>query len=368
MVNEEKNRKMRIFIDIGHPAHVHYFRNFIRLMQAKGHEFFVSARKRSIIHYLLNHFNISFYDRGKGKKGILGKLWYMFIADIKLYYQAKRFKPDVFISFASPYAAQVSWMLGKPHIVLDDTEHARFGQMFYKPFSTTFLNPGCFHKDFGTRQIRFNSFTELFYLHPNYFSPDIRILSLLNIKRTEKYVLLRFVSWEANHDLGHSGLNLNTRKQLVNLFIEKGYKVFISSESDSIDPVFVPYLINIPPEQMHDVLKYCELFVSESGTMASEAAILATPVVYVNSLPLMGYLEDEQNAGLLFHFPTSERVVEKVNEILSMPDFNEVFKTRSHRMLEDKIDVTSFLVWFIENYPQSITTMKENPEYQDRFS
>jgi len=358
---------MRIFIDIGHPAHVHYFRNFIRLMQEKGHEFFVSARERSIIHYLLIHFNISFYNRGKGKNGILGKLWYMLIADIKLFYQAKRFRPDIFISFASPYAAQVSWILGKPHIVLDDTEHARFGHMLYKPFSTIFLNPRCFQKDFGPQQIRFNSFTELFYLHSNYFLPDKEIKSLLNIKQDEKYVLLRFVSWEANHDFGHSGLNMNTRKELINLFIEKGYKVFISSESDRIDPVFEPYLINIPPERMHDVLKYCELLVSESGTMASEAAILATPVVYVNSLPLMGYLEEEQKAGLLFHFPSSKRVLEKVNEILSIPDFKEVFNSRCQKMLDDKIDVTSFLVWFIENYPESFRIIKENPDYQDRF-
>lgn len=358
---------MRIFIDIGHPAHVHYFRNFIRLMQAKEHEFFVSARDRSVIHYLLNHFKIVFYNRGKGKNGIFGKLWYLLIADIRLYFQAKKFKPDIFVSFASPYAAHVSRMLGKPHIVLDDTEHARFGQMLYKPFSTIFFNPKCFRKDFGPRQIRFNSFTELFYLHANHFSPDNRILSQLNLKPGEKYVMLRFVSWEANHDSGHSGLNMITRKLLVNMCIGKGYKVFISNESDKIDPFFKPYLISIPPEEMHNALKYCELFVSESGTMASEAAILATPVVYVNSLPLMGYLEEEQKAGLLFHFPTSENVVEKVIEILSMPDFNEVFGSRCQIMLEDKIDITSFLVWFVENYPESVRIMKEHPEYQERF-
>ncbi len=32
----------------------------------------------------------------------------------------------------------------------------------------------------------------------------------------------------------------------------------------------------------------------------------------------------------------------------------------------DKIDVTTFLVWFVENYPQSVKVMKENPDYQHR--
>jgi hypothetical protein len=336
-------------------------------MQEKGHEFFVSARERSIIHYLLSHYKIPFYNRGMGRNGILGKVWYMLVADFRLLKQAKKFKPDIFISFASPYAAQVSWILRKPHIVLDDTEHARFGHMFYKPFSAVFLNPVCFQKNFGPKQIRFNSFTELFYLHSNYYTPNEGIKKVLKINSDEKYVLLRFVSWEANHDLGHSGLDLNTRIELVNLFIEKGYKIFISSESDKTDPVFEPYLIKIAPERMHDVLKFCELFVSESGTMASEAAILATPVLYVNSLPLMGYLEEQQKAGMLFHFPSSENVLEKANEILSQPCFKERFKSHNLKMLEDKIDATEFLIWFVESYPHSVTTIKDNPDFQSRF-
>jgi uncharacterized protein len=358
---------MRILIDIGHPAHVHYFRNYIALLQKKNHVFFVSARERSIIHYLLDQYKIPFYNRGKGKNGVIGKLLYMLLADIKLLKQAIKFKPDIFISFASPYAAQVSWLLRKPHIVIDDTEHAKFGHLFYKPFSDVFLNPASFKKDFGPKQIRFNSFTELFYLHPNYYTPDNNVFQLLNIKSDEKFVLLRFVSWEANHDIGHSGLDLNTKKQLVNLFLEKNYKVFISSEANNYDSFFEPYMIKIPPEKMHDVLNYCELFVAESGTMASEAAILGTPVIYVNSLPLMGYLEEEQNEGLLFHFSSSNGVVEKVQNILSQPDFKEEFKKLRIKLVSDKIDVTAFLAWFTENYPKSVKTLKENPDYQFNF-
>ncbi len=358
---------MKIFIDIGHPAHVHYFRNFIKLMQEKGNEIFVTARNRSIIHYLLKYYNIPFYDRGKGSNDVLGKLFYMLVADMRLLRKALKFKPDLFISFASPYAAQVSRVRRTPHIAIDDTEHATLGHIFYKPFSSVFLNPSCFKRDFGSKQIRFNSFTELFYLHTNYYKPDEQIYSLLNIEKDQKYVLLRFVSWHANHDIGHSGLNHETKNQLIELLLDKGFKVFISSESDKIEPEFEPFVINVPPERIHDILNFCSLFISESGTMASEAAVLGTPVVYVNSLPLMGYLEEEQRCGLLFHFPSSENVTDKVKEILSIPDPTQLYKTRSKKMLEGKIDITAFLIWFIENYPSSVTIMKENPGYQDRF-
>jgi len=36
-------------------------------------------------------------------------------------------------------------------------------------------------------------------------------------------------------------------------------------------------------------------------------------------------------------------------------------------MLSEKIDVTAFLVWFVENWPESFKTMMENPGYQERF-
>jgi len=35
--------------------------------------------------------------------------------------------------------------------------------------------------------------------------------------------------------------------------------------------------------------------------------------------------------------------------------------------LLDKIDVTAFLVWFVEYYPKSAKIMKENPDYQYNF-
>ena len=36
-------------------------------------------------------------------------------------------------------------------------------------------------------------------------------------------------------------------------------------------------------------------------------------------------------------------------------------------MLSEKIDVTAFMVWFVENYPESVEIMKKNPDYQLRF-
>ena len=74
---------MKILIDIGHPAHVHYFRNFIGIMQEKGHEFFVTARDKEVSHQLLNIYKI--FNNREGLKNIVGKIVYGFKADSCLY-------------------------------------------------------------------------------------------------------------------------------------------------------------------------------------------------------------------------------------------------------------------------------------------
>jgi predicted glycosyltransferase len=358
---------MKIFIDIGHPAHVHYFKNFIKIMEKKGHVFFVSARDRSIIFSLLDKFGIFYFNRGKGADNILGKLFYMFVTDFKLLFKALKFKPDVFISFASPYAAQTAWLLRKPHIVLDDTEHARFGHLFYKPFSKVFLNPSCFQKDFGRRQISFKSYSELFYLHPNQLSNHPKIFVLQGLSENEKFVLFRFVSWKANHDIGHSGLDLQTKKKLIDILTEKNYKVFISSEAENTDPSFEKYMIRISPDLIHQVMDNAQLLVTEGATMASECAMFGTPAIYVNSLDAGTLREQEDRYHLIHGFRSSAGVLGKVSELINTPDLKSIYKLRRDKMLAEKIDLTAFLVWFVENYPDSFKIMKDYPDYQDRF-
>jgi hypothetical protein len=36
-------------------------------------------------------------------------------------------------------------------------------------------------------------------------------------------------------------------------------------------------------------------------------------------------------------------------------------------MLNNKIDVTGFMVWFVENYPSSIEILQKNPDFFQQF-
>ena len=338
---------MRIFIDIGHPAHVHYFRNFIKIMELKGHAFLVSSRKKECTFELLESYGISYFSRGSGRNSSLGKIIYLFKANWILYKLARRFKPDIFLSMASPYAAQVSWLIGQPHITFDDTEHAEIARKFYKSFSQVIFTPFSFSKDLGPKQIRFNSYMELFYLHPTYFLPNNSIFSTLDLADNKSYVVLRFISWNASHDIGQNGLDLETKRRLV-VKLEAKYKVLISAEGELPEDL-KKYRIKIPAYKIHDVLAQACLFIGESATMAQESALLGTPAIYVSSLNA-GTLDELEKDGLIFGFRSSLGVMEKIDELINNKNLKKDFKLRKQKTLDSLIDPTKMLVEYIEEY------------------
>ena len=359
-----KGDKMRILLDIGHPAHVHYFRNFIKIMQDKKHNILVVARDKEVSQELLKKYKIDYITRGKGKVGLVGKILYLLKTNLIMLLKAISFKPDIFLSFGSPYPAQVSWVLRKPHIAFADTEHATLTNYAFMPFSTNIITPHVFQDDLGEKHIRFNGFMEQCYLDKKYFTPSDDVSNLLDIEKGEEYIILRFVSWGAVHDIGHSGLNDESKVELIEK-LSQYHKVFISSEGE-LPKKFIPYKLNISPDKMHDVLANATLFLGEGATMASECAMLGTPAIYVNSLNA-GTLEAEEKSGSIFGFRNSIGVMEKAIELLETDNLKEKFQENRKTLLKDTIDVTGFMVWLVENYPQSIKSLKENPNYQDRF-
>ena len=327
---------MRIFIDIGHPAHVHYFKNFIKIMSSKGHVFYLTSRNKEMAQYLLEKEGIEYTDRGAGKKTAFGKIVYMFTANALLLKHAVKFNPDIFIGFANFYTAQISSLIHKPSIIIDDTENGKFQQMFYRPFANFILSPSTFSKNFGKNHFKFNSYLELAYLHPEFFNPCFEELKELGLKENEKFTFCRFVSWNANHDYGHSGISTQNKIKAVKEFSKYG-KVFISSENE------------IPDE----IKEY------------KKAKDLGTPAIYIDNVG-RGYTnEQEEKYGIVFNYNESNNSqvssIIKGCEILSNSKIE--FKKRSEKILADKINFTNFLIWFIESYPKSKVTLIENPSF-----
>ena len=115
---------------------------------------------------------------------------------------ALKWKPDIMIGRAAPMLAVAAWVSGKPHLIYEDTEVSRFALRICKRLSTKILTPRTFLTDLGPRQERLDTYKELFYLHPSVFTPDKQVLRDCGFNPDEKYILVRFVAWNASHDIG----------------------------------------------------------------------------------------------------------------------------------------------------------------------
>ena len=345
--------RMRILVDIGHPGHVHLFKHFVWKMEKKGHEFLITAKDKEVSLRLLDAYGVKYVRTGSYPRGLVLKGIYMLRIDWSTYRVARHFKPDLLISMGSPNAAHVSWLLRKPHIAFDDTEHSGGQYYLYAPFTKTICTPSCFLRNLGAKQVRYAGYHELAYLHPNYYSPDPSVLGKVGLSPEDKFIVVRFVSWSASHDVGQQGV-VDPGHLVMEL--EKYGRVLITSER-KLPTELERYRITVAPEKLHDLLYYATLYVGEGATMASECAALGTPAIYVNTLSAGTLKEQEEKYGLIYCFSDPQtgqsQALAKAVELLQRPHLREEWRGKRGRLLADKTDVTQFMVDFIEDYPES---------------
>jgi predicted glycosyltransferase len=102
------------------------------------------------------------------------------------------------------------------------------------------------------------------------------------------------------------------------------------------------------------------MFVSDTGTMITEAAILGTPAIqcYSDFGHCGNLLELEQKYGLVYTFKEPALAITQAINLVQQPDLKEQWAKKRQILLRDKIDVTQFFVDFLENYPISFRKYK----------
>lgn len=359
---------MRIHIDIGHPAHVHYFKNTIEKIEAAGHFVFVIARKKEITFDLLKAYNIKFKSRGKGENDLIGKFFYLFSGAFQVWRFAYKHKIDLYLSFASPYNALASIFYRKPNISFDDTEHNLFNHRIYVPLSSAVLTPVDFKCNFGNKHIRFDSTMDASYLHPKYFIP--KKVSFNHRSQThknpKKKIILRLVSWNASHDTNEEGINIRNVYHLIETLADFA-EIYISSEK-TLPLDLDKYSIRIRPEEMHYYMSEADLFIGESGSMATESAFLGTHSIVLNSAAHnFGVFQRLAKFETFYIAKDFDDLINTAVLFLKRDTLKADGKRISKEIINEGINLTDFMFWFIENYPKSLKIMKENPDYQYRF-
>jgi uncharacterized protein len=360
--------KKNILFITGHPAQIHNFKFVKAELERMGHRTYWLAVEKDISKKLLEAYDIQYQLLYLHKKTSFSKLVTLIRNTCTVFTFLKKYKINLVVSRVSPYASVATFLLRLDHIGLIDTESSGFYNSFFSRLISVLLSARSYTEDLRFDQVRFDGNIELCYLHPNRFKPKPTISDILPVNPGEPFVLLRFVSWDAHHDRGLTGLTFENKVYAVKEF-SKYAKIFISAEME-LPAELKQYQIQIPPEKIHDVLAHASLFFGEAATMASESVLLGTPAIYLNE-NWLGYTEEEKKFGLLFSYKESlldqKNAIEKGISLLQDSDFKSKIIDRRKKFLETKIDVTAFLVWFIDAFPQSFKIMKANPDYQQQF-
>lgn len=340
-----------------------------------GHKVFILIKTKDILEDLLKQSGLPYFNilKEAHRKSKLGILWDMIVRDWRMWRFVKKNKIDL-LTGSTVEVAQVGWLTRKYRVNTgeDDMNVVPLFPKMAGPFMGTILSPRvCNNYSLEPYSVKYESYHELAYLHPNHFVADRKVVEKY-FPVDAPYFIMRFSSLNAYHDSGIRGINTEIAQRLIDILKPYG-RIYITSERE-LEPQFEPYRIPIKTLDMHHVMAFSTLYIGDSQTMAAEAGVLGVPFVryndFVGRIGYLNELEDEYHLGFGIKASdkgSAEKMYKVVEDLLATPNLKEEWQERRQRMLSEKIDYAQFLTWFIENYPESEKIMKETPDYQFRF-
>lgn len=356
---------MKIGLFVNTPAQFHFFKNICKLLRKNGHTVLILYRDYGETKALTDELGVTGFLYSNAPVSKTGKVLTLPTSLLKAAKYLGRNSVELVVG-CGIYETFSSVFMKIPRIVFTDSEPVSNKITYwiqfhtYSPFINSIITPSSFRQNLGKKHIRVNSYKELAYLHPNYFKPDDSIFDLLDIEKGEEYAILRFNAFDAVHDAGIRGFSAEDKVKLVKE-LEKHVKVFISSEAGVPDEI-KDRVMKIPKSRIHDVLFFSKLLVSDTGTMTTEAAVLGTPAVMFHPKvhEFGNFLELECKYGLIFGYnKNSQDAIVKAIELAKEQNIKREWAAKREKLLKEKIDMTEFMAWFIENYPESFEVAKE---------
>ena len=346
---------MNILIDIGHPAHVHLLRNLANELQQRGHSIYYSVREIPVAIRLMKHYRMTpFVNLGGKRDSLIGKAQTVLSQDIKLTKFIRQHQINIGLS-SGLVLSHVSKITKMKAFMFDDDDDAaeplivKYGH----PFTNVVFTPNCIQRK-TNRAVYYAGTHELAYLYPKRFTPDPIVLQHAGIQDGERFFIMRFVALKGHHDVGQQGLTIEQKKRLINLLQHHG-RVIITSER-AIETEFEQYRLPVPPEEIHSLMAYCSMFVGDSQTMTSEAAVLGIPALKCNTfagrLSVPNMLENKYGLCYAYQPTQFEEMYRHIEQLLARDpeELKKEWQEKRERMLQDMIDPTEFFVNHIEHY------------------
>ncbi len=339
---------MTYLFELNHPKHYYQFKYVMQQLQQNGHTVKVIARDKDVLLSVLNEEKVEYTIFGKHRKKMIDKIFGTIPILFNYFSIVRKLKPDVIVSKASFYGTFTAWLTRRKSVIFPDSEVVKVTNRYVAPLATKIITPATFGLDFGKKHSRVEGFFEDCYLNPHVFQPNQQIILKYGLKRP--YAIFRFVGWYANHDVGNKGFSTAQISEMIQT-VEKNMTVYISSEKP-LPQDFEKYKLPIPSSLMHHALAFADLYLGDSQTMATEAALLGTPAIRSNSFvgpnDMTNFKVLQNKYHLLFNIAQYEDVLEQLNK-LSSQSHKQEWTEKKDKYFELVGDTNTIITNLLEN-------------------
>lgn len=343
--------RLNVVVDCYHPANFLILKHPMRRLASEGHAVFWCLRKKDVLEDLVRAENVPYTVLTKPRTGNLGRIAELIEHDYGVWREVIRNKARLAIGASVSVSHAACLVPGTDSIVFNDDDASVVGP-FVKlsyPFATWVVTPDCMPENHGPHHVTHSSYHALSYLHPKYFEADEAVLNDLEIDKSKRLFLLRFVSFSAFHDTRAYSLSFDEKLMLVH-FLQKYGRVLISCEGP-YPKEFEPMIFRADPSKMHSLLAYCDLVVGDSQTMTAEAAVLGVPSVRCNTfVGKISYLEElEHRYDLTYGYQPHAftEAFTKIQTLVTTENLREIWQKKRMVMLEDKLPLADWIYHFI---------------------
>jgi predicted glycosyltransferase len=335
---------MNILFDLGHPAHFHLFKNFIKYLKKNNHNIVITTRTKDVIHELLKREGFEYTVLSSPKVNLIGMFAELIIRDLKLFKMYLKYKFDAMFGSSINITHLSSLTKAKSYFFAeDDDDIVPLSRKAMSGSVTKIINPENTRIiKWHSKRVYHNSYHELAYLHPKNFSPNPDTLKKYNLIE-KKYIIIRLSALKAHHDVGAKGISTELYLKIKEIL--KDYTIIESKENSKTH--------QIEPWDMHHVLAYAKMIISDSQTMTIEAAVLGVPAVRINTFIGKSTVIEELEQGkykLAYGFyPHQEKEsLETIKYLAENSEVDKIWQERRQVMLADKCDLNQWMIDYFE--------------------
>lgn len=336
---------MRYLIFANTPAHVHLYKNLVGELRSEDHDVLVLGRAYGCTEELLSYYDLPYEIYGgqaPSFRSLVTNVPRQFATILR---RVRAYDPDVIFGRGSYAAFGGAVSRTKTILVLDSTPY-NVGPVVSSKFVHRVLTPESYGRRLGRHHHRFQGFKECAYLHPEVYTPDSSVRDDLGVDETEPYAVVRFNAYDSIHDVGLGTGPTSNRVTLLDRLADHA-TVFVSDESETLDLSNLDVRpFDLHPARIHDALAGAHLVVTDTGTIATEGALLGTPAIRFvdDDEPAMGEFEELEANDLLIQHSTLEGVLADARSILETETAQRRWQHRKDQYLSSKPNLTQSLL------------------------